>query len=121
MSLSVVSKISGHFMHTMSQCYHYWEAPQAVRGAVSPLAQFTPYPIGGAIAQNTLDSLIRWFRMDAPAQESLWGPETTSSEKRILQRDVRAVCHYLKGCLVTGAVDLFCAYLKEYDNPIHRH
>lgn len=97
----------------MSQCPRDCWSSSGGQGSIDPLVQFTPYPVGGAIAQNTLDSLMRWCRMDATAQESLWGPETTSLEKRILQRAVRAVCDYLKGCLVTGAVDLFCANLRN--------
>lgn len=79
--------------------------------------QFMPCPGGGAIAQNTLEGLLRWSRMGVILQVPLWGPETASLKNRILQRDMRAVCDYMKGCLCGGGSRLVLRVLSSWHKP----
>lgn len=70
--------------------------------------QFTPYPVGGTIAQKHFGRPVELVQDGCHLLGALWGPETASFKNRILQRVVRAVCEHTKDCPVEGATDSFC-------------
>lgn len=77
------------------------------------MVQFRLYPVGGTLAQNTLDCLMGWSRSrTGVTPQLLWGLETTNLKEKVLQRDVRAVCDSEKlSC--EGAAGSFCVPLRK--------